>query len=78
MMRKVLYLVLCCCLVSVLASADGSISRPPTLSICEVNCATAYTSCSAGCLAGPSQIPCLSNCSFTHETCQNHCLFIPL
>jgi hypothetical protein len=74
MKRKILYLMLCCCLVGVLASADTSISTPPT--ICEVSCTAAYASCTAACPSGSHQIPCLSDCSFAHETCQNNCLFV--
>ncbi|HYO12664.1 MAG TPA: hypothetical protein VE685_05680 [Thermoanaerobaculia bacterium] len=68
MKRKILYLVVLCCLVGVL----GSAAETPQL--CQQRCAVAYQACTAACLPGPGQIPCLGTCNANHGVCQEVCL----
>lgn len=71
MKRKILCLALLCCLVGVLANAANIVT--PTL--CQARCAAAYSACTASCLPGPGQIPCLTTCSADQALCHEVCLF---
>jgi hypothetical protein len=69
MLRKIVLLVLSCCALAAIASADAM-----SVSICLANCQTRFASCSAACPGGSGLTVCLAQCNSTNAICTATCV----